>query len=316
MKEESYLILRKLFFWLMLCIFLLFTPLIVFYSLGYKFDESGKKFLKTGAMSIKTSPWGAQIFLNNKKIDVTTPAIFREVLPKKYSLALEKEGFYPYQMTVNVKPWQVSELNVVLLPERKNVEKLKYGYNIYRFFVNPYFFGQKFTIFTDQGIYLVDSDLKNTKRVSSQDLGIGVARHIENLKYWNNRLIFWTKDHIWMIEIPPFADQPEKPLISLYKTLSVIKKVSFGFKDRYLIVQDGLKVVAVDVLNPEVSFQVFVLNSPEADIFYDSHSDVLYARDSVVSKSDLQPDLFSIFKIELLPIISEKNKKHETQKIP
>ena len=316
MKEESYLILRKLFFWLMLFIFLFFTPLIVFYSLGYKFDESGKKFLKTGAMSIKTSPWGAGIILNNGKVAETTPAIFRELLPKRYSLALQKEGFYPYQIAVDVKPWQVSELNVVLVPERKNVEKMKYGYNIYRFFVNPYFFGQKFTIFTDQGIYLVDSDLKSTKKVSSQDLGIDIARHIENLKYWNNRLIFWTKDHIWMIEIPPSADQPEKPLVSLYKTLSVVRKVFFGFKDRYLIVQDGLKVVAVDVLNPEAYFQVFVLNSPEADIFYDSHSDVLYARDNAVSKPDLPSDLFSIFKIELLPIISEKNERHETQKIP
>jgi hypothetical protein len=311
MKEESYFILRKFFFWLMLFIFLFFAPLIVFYSLGYKFDESARKFLKTGAISIKTSPWGAEITLNNEKTGETTPAIFRELLPKKYSVALKKTGFYPYQMSADVKPWQVSELNVVLVPERKNVEKLKYAYNIYRFFVNPHFFGRKLTIFTDQGIYLLDLDLKNPKKVSSQDLGQEAAAHIENLRYWNDHLIFWSKDHIWMADVPQSADQPEKSLLTLYKAKSVIKEVFLGFRDRYLIVHDGPSIVAVDVLNPEAYFQVFVLNSPEADIFYDGHSDVLYVRDRLISLST-----FSVFKIELLPIISEKNERRETQKIP
>ncbi len=318
MKEETYLLMRRLFFWVIFLNFVFFAPIVVFYSLGYKFDKGSKKFLKTGTISIKTSPRGARVFVGNQRPPDQSPCVLRDLLPKEYDISLEKEGFYPYQINVRVNPSQVTELDIVLLPRRKNVEKLKFDFNIHRFFVRKYLFSEKIIVFTDQGIYVLDSDFKNAKKVSSVDLGQSVAESIRDLKDWDNRLIFWNKNMIWMAEAPEGSEQKEKPLAVLYKADEEIKEVFVGFKDRYLIIQDGLKIIALDAQNAQASFPVTDVNSVKSDIFYDSRSEQIYVRDKTAQNSAFPflNNVFSLFKIELSPILVEKNEKREPEKTP
>jgi hypothetical protein len=166
MREKSYyLFLRKLFFWLFSFSFILFTPVIVYYSLGYKFDIKSKKFLKTGAISIKTFPKGISVYLDGKKINETSPCILRDLMPQEYTIDLEKEGFYPYSVTVEVKPSFIEKVDVFLVPQMGDVKKLAADLYIYKFFIIKHLFGKKILAFTDKGIYSIDDDFKTIKKI-------------------------------------------------------------------------------------------------------------------------------------------------------
>lgn len=318
MKETTYLFLRKFFFLLTIFVFAFLAPIIVFNSLGYKFDRNAGKFLKTGAVSVRTSPWGASIFLDDVKLDETTPSVLREILPREYSIRLEKTGFYPYQIFVDAKPATVSEVDVVLLPRKKNVEKLKFNFNIYRFFVNKYFFGERIVVFTDQGIYFLDPDFKNIKKISSEIFDPDVVASLEGLNEWNDRLIFWNKNNIWMARVPVPEEEDQNPVTAIYKSEKEIKQVFFGFKDRYLIIHDGLTIVAVDIENPKAFFPVYRLDSAKSQIFYDTRSQTLLIRDTIpaTNNSPFFKNDFSLFKIQLLPIIAEEKTGREPEKMP
>ena len=305
MREETYLIFRKIAFWMMFFIFVFLTPLVVFYSVGYKFDRSTNKFLKTGLISIKTFPKGVKVVLNEKIIQEATPCVLRDLFPRQYNIVLEKEGFYPYQALVDVRPSLVSELDVVLVPKERNIEKLKFDFNIYRFFINRQFFGEKIIIFSDQGVYILDQDFKNIQKISNMDLGAGLVNTLEGLKQYGNRLIFWNKNNIWMIMVEEATPEAVAEIVPLYSTQEDIKDVFLGLKERYLVIHAGLKIIALDIQNPSVSFPLFQAKSPKAEIFYDARSETVFIKDVVLST-----DRYSLFKVELVPILNEK-KEHE-----
>lgn len=308
MKEETYLILRKFAFWIMSFVFIFLTPLIVFYSVGYKFDPASSKFLKTGLISIKTFPRGVDVFLNAQKTGDATPCVLRGLLPKKYFVVLEKEGFYSYEMQVYVRPSFVSELDVVLVPKEKNIERLKFNFNVYRFFVSKQYFGGKIVFFADKGIFILDTDFKNIQKVSSIDLGSALVDSIEGLKQYNDHLIFWNKNNIWMVEAIESDANAMPDIVPLYETQEEIKDVFLGMKDRYLVVHAGLNVFALDVYNPLVIFPVFTPQSQEAKIFYDERTETLFIRDFVPASES-----YSLYRVELVPIMHEKK---EYEKIP
>lgn len=306
--EKSYLIIRRAVYWALFVLFFVVAPTLVFYSLGYQFDVQSKKFLKTGALSIKTFPKGATVSLNNEKLTDATPCTLRDLLPRQYSLILEKEGFYPYQIPVEVKQAEVSDIDVVLVPKMENVEKLKLDLNIYKFFVSKRLFGDKIIVLADKGIYSISPDLKEARKISSQTLGEKTLNSIENLKETNSRIVFWNKDNIWTLEDTENTDNDKDVITALYDSEDEIKEVFFGLKEHYLIIHDGLKIVALDIQNPKVFFTIMELKNKYSRIFYDSASEALYVKDRIPDSN-----AFSFFKIELIPFVE---KKKPNEKIP
>ncbi len=307
MEPRKYLIARRLFFWLFFIMFVVFTPAVVFYSLGYKLDLKTKKFLKTGIISIKTFPKGVDVYLDGKKHREASPCIIREAMPNEYVVTLEKNGFYTYSVPIEVKPSIVSDIDVILVPEMRNVEKLKFNFNVYRFFFNKHFFGDKIVIFTDKGVYFLDSDFKGIEKISSKDFGADVASAIVDLKESNNRLMFYSDKNVWFLEFPQDRSSKEKDVMPVYKADEFIKDAFFGIRDRYLVIQDGLKVIAMDIQNPAVVFPIFQLRSINSKVFYDNRAEILYIRDKVMPAGT-----FSFFRIELMPLINEKREKEAT----
>jgi hypothetical protein len=305
--EKPYLIIRRSVYWALFLLFFVVAPTLVFYSLGYQFDRQSKKFLKTGALSIKTFPKGATVYLNNEKLTDTTPCTLRELLPRQYSLTLEKEGFYPYQMPVSVKPAAVLDIDLFLVPKMENVEKLKLDLNIYKFFLTKHLFGDKLIVLADKGVYSITPDLKDARKISSQNLGEKALNSIENLKESNGRIVFWNKDNIWTVEDTESSDNDDDVIAQLYESQDEIKEVFFGLKEHYLIIHDGLKIVALDIQNPKVFFTIMELKNKYSRILYDSASEALYIKDRIPDST-----AFSFFKIELIPLIEKKKTNEKT----
>lgn len=300
-EEARYLTFRRMFFSLFLIAFFVLAPIIVFLSLGYKFDFGTKKFQRTGAISISTTPKEAEIYLDGKKINEVTPCVLRELLPKKYTLTLEKNDFYAYKIPLEVKSSFVSEINVTLVPKMKHIEKLKLNLNIYKFFVIEHFFGREIIAFTDKGIYFLNEDFENAEKIIPLRIDEALLNTIEGIREDKEKLVFWNQNNIWLVNMSLAQAKEEMTTELIYSTKEMINNVFFGLKGKYLIIHDGMRVIAQDIKNYNVTFPVLELESVISKIFYDTASDTLYIKDKI-----LPSDTFSLFKINLRELMRER----------
>jgi len=113
---------RTILFLSFLVLFLLMAPAIVLYSQGYRLDFENKKFSQTGGLFLKVLPKQAEVYLDSelsKKTDFFFGSVLVEnLLPQKYKIEVKKEGFYPWEKTLEIKEKQVTEAkNIILFPE-------------------------------------------------------------------------------------------------------------------------------------------------------------------------------------------------------
>ena len=120
---------RTILFLACVSLFFLTSAAAVFYSLGYRLDFGNKKITQTGAFFFKVLPKSAQIYLNGqlkKKTDfLFGAALIDNLLPKTYTVQIKKEGYLPWEKTLETKEKQVTEAkNIVLVPEAPGFEIL------------------------------------------------------------------------------------------------------------------------------------------------------------------------------------------------
>ncbi len=113
---------RKLFLLLVL-IFVIFSPLLIIYSLGYKINFSSGSLEKTGGIFLKSKTSRLSLFLNGTFTKETSllsgGALLTKIKPGNYLLRLEKKEYRPWSKTVKVEEETVTELRSILLfPEK------------------------------------------------------------------------------------------------------------------------------------------------------------------------------------------------------
>jgi len=116
---------RIVLFLSLLVLFFLVVPLIVFYSQGYRYDFENKKITQTGGLFVKVEPKQVEIYINNeltKKTDFFFgSALVENLLPKKYKIEVQKEGYLSWGKNLEIKEKEVIEAkNIVLFPENPN----------------------------------------------------------------------------------------------------------------------------------------------------------------------------------------------------
>lgn len=110
-----------------LLIFVLFASVafgVVFQSLGYKFNSQTKRVELTGMILIKTVPKDADVYIDNKKLNQTTPLRLTKLLPNAYSVRISKNGYIDWEEVVNVESGKASIIEDVYLfyVNRANLE--------------------------------------------------------------------------------------------------------------------------------------------------------------------------------------------------
>ncbi|MDP2741110.1 MAG: hypothetical protein Q8O66_00260, partial [bacterium] len=110
--------------------FLVITPSIVLYSLGYRFDFEQKKIMATGGVYLKVWPQPAEVFIDSKlsgKTNMFSGSVFvQNLLPKQHNILIKKEGHFSYQKTLDIKEKEVVKLeHVILFKENILFELLK-----------------------------------------------------------------------------------------------------------------------------------------------------------------------------------------------
>lgn len=180
---------RTLLFFTLFLIFLTFGPILVLYSLGWRFDFEKKKFSLTGGIFVKAKPSQVKIFLNDKYFKSTDrffgSALIQNLLPRKYKVRIEKENYFSWEKELEVKENEVTEIkNLILFPKTVNFSPL--FREIEDFWISPS--GEKIVLKEKEGdsfslkIYFVDKKLKSFL-LSKNDFSEKEKVEILNLKF-------------------------------------------------------------------------------------------------------------------------------------
>lgn len=116
--------LRDFLFIAFILLFIIITFFVGIYAAGYSLNKQwpprfNSLFEKTGMLIVDSKPNGANIFLNEQKQnksflinwgknEIKTPAKIKNLAPGKYTLRLEKEGYWPLEKEVEIRSGQTS----------------------------------------------------------------------------------------------------------------------------------------------------------------------------------------------------------------
>lgn len=116
-------------------VFIMAAPILIIYSLGHKITPSSPIPIPVGNFSIRTSPSGATIFLDNKERS-KTPTEIRSLLPGNYNIRIIKDGYRSWQKNLPIQGTFVTDImHVKLIPEE--IEKDITRGNVVDYSISP-----------------------------------------------------------------------------------------------------------------------------------------------------------------------------------
>jgi len=125
---------RTRFIILLICLVLFFTitPVLIFYSLGYKIDFNNFKITATGGIYIRAEQSGTEIIIDskiNKKTGFFSNSVFiQNLLPDKHNVLVKKDGYFYYIKNINVIEKQATKIeNITLF--KNNIEFINTNLN-------------------------------------------------------------------------------------------------------------------------------------------------------------------------------------------
>lgn len=123
--------LRDILLIIFVILFIIITTITSLYASGYKFNLTwplrfNRLLQKTGTLAVASKPSRAIVYLNGKaqhdlsfkpwrKDYLTTPVKVKNILPDRYELTLELEGYWPYQQTVYINSGEATFVEDVIL---------------------------------------------------------------------------------------------------------------------------------------------------------------------------------------------------------
>jgi hypothetical protein len=168
---------RTLFFWSLVLIFFIITPVIVLEARGYRFDWHRGVFVYSGTISFKVNPQNIIANLNGS-IDETAKLNrinnsfnLSGLLPADYELKVSAPDYYPWNKKIDVHSGVSSEFwNIVLT--RKNYMPTNYNSTagIDKFFTSPKNRFIAFTTNSSQGLLVKGLDLNSNLITNSYAL--------------------------------------------------------------------------------------------------------------------------------------------------
>lgn len=106
--------------WILFFLFVVFTPILIGYSNGYRIDDA-LGLIQTGGIYIHSDISNTSVFLNEDFVEnngaFLKNTLIQDLLPNRYySIRAEKEGYQSWVKVLAVKPNLVTEARVLMLP--------------------------------------------------------------------------------------------------------------------------------------------------------------------------------------------------------
>lgn len=247
--------------------FFAIAPVLVLYSMGYRFDFETMKITATGGIYVKTFPAAGQIIIDSK--DPVKPGIFsnsvfiQSLLPKNHSVLITKDGYYNYFKTIPVAENEVTKLeNVILFRKDIKFQVIEQGIQ------SPFDRKDKFVI-KSGGLYYSDS-IENAD-ITALQKSTPIISGVISFSNTNNKIIWLATDgFLYTSDLQGLSAQTQKNATKL--NLEPIKITKSG---SYKIISDGQSV--------------FVLNN-DALLLLDSKANTLEQISKHVIGAEISPD--------------------------
>lgn len=114
---------RRIFFWASVAVFIILTPVILLYALGFRLT-SNFQLEKTGGLYISSPISGSEIYIDGelvKRTNLLQSGVFVEDLtPKDYHIIVAANGYITWSKRLRVNSQYVTEAKALLIPSGIN----------------------------------------------------------------------------------------------------------------------------------------------------------------------------------------------------
>ncbi|MGA2417894.1 MAG: PEGA domain-containing protein [Candidatus Staskawiczbacteria bacterium] len=225
---------------LLVCVacFLIVAPVLVLYSMGYRFDFEKMKITATGGIYVRTFPAADKITIDSnisEKPGIFANSIFvQSLLPKNHTISIKKDGYYDYFKTLPVQEKQVTKLENVLL-FKKNIQFSVVADKTQSPFVNQ----EKFIIKNNNLYY---SNIAANSTLTAVQKATPVLKGLAAFSVSGNNIIWLGTDgFLYQSDLTALSAKPTKLTLT---ALKINKKNSYkivaGSQNIFLIINTNL----------------------------------------------------------------------------
>ncbi len=293
-KEQK---IRGVLFYISCLVFILGLPGILVYTMGYQFDRSTWKFTRTGLISLKSDPSGANVYLDQTLFSGKTPCSINEVLPGVHHIELTLDGYYSYSSDIEVSPSKVSRMEkIILFPLRADVQQLNKE-RISSFWLDQPRNLAYYVNLEENSIYKSDLDGEHFKLVANF-----IALRPPPKKWLfspdREKLLYFSGRQIGLINLHPESESlPQESQFVINYPQDNIQDI-FWHADNYHLIIAGEKKISMLEAKPEaLPFTLANLNKRNASVLFDPRDEILYFSDSQRAEDGRIYD--NIYKLEL-----------------
>ncbi|MCB9802708.1 PEGA domain-containing protein [Candidatus Nomurabacteria bacterium] len=149
------IILRRLTYLSFFLAFIIVAPLLIFYSLGYRYNFDKHLIEKNGAFFVKSYPRNSNIFIDGEKTKFKTPAQVTNVKTGTHLVEIKKEGFDTWQKNLNIIAGETTFIeDVTLFLNEQKIVDLGPGSEDYLINKNK----DKYSYLRDNTLWLVNTE--------------------------------------------------------------------------------------------------------------------------------------------------------------
>jgi len=290
---------RKIFFWLLALFFVSTAMLVIFYTLGYRFNFKRGIFIYTGAITVKSLPQKVSIFIDDEPISnkrtnyLNNSYHINGVKPHSHLLEIKAPGYNTWFKKAAVHSGVSTEFwNVLLTKEKYSPEKY-FTHKIEKFYISPK--GKKIA-------YVQNEQKTGEFLVKILDIETGILENIfssKECKFSTNR----TENIEWSPQAHKIIIPAQEESGKCYFIIDIENKQAVNFKD--IVSEKEIRNVRWDPSSKDFLFYVaegclhrLNLNDPEENNIlaqnisgYDlSSSNVFYLQsgNGIIYKADLK----------------------------
>jgi hypothetical protein len=271
---------RTVLYYVSVAVFLIGLPFILAFSFSYKFDRRSFKFTKTGIISVRTQPAGAIVSLDKRLFPDKTPMSITELLPGKYNLELELEGYYPYTSEIEVLAGKVTRREkIILFPTRPNIQQINKE-RISCFWMDETRSNLYYVNRDESAVYKSDLEGNRFEQVCSFVPITPLPKKWE-ISPDRSKLFYFNPRQVGIISLPQGKNKnsPENTIVLNFP--SDVINDAFWYSDSYHIILICSKRILICEARSDASPVTLVaLSKRNSSGFYDPHSDSLYFMDS------------------------------------
>lgn len=114
---------RRIIFVSFILLFVIIAPLLVLYTIGYRYNFKSSKVEKVGLLYIRTIPEDMPVYINGEMVSKSTPTRIDDLLPNSYLITIKRNGYYTWEKELRVHSAETTfATNILILKEENPIE--------------------------------------------------------------------------------------------------------------------------------------------------------------------------------------------------